>query len=69
MIKFSIRVASVIGKLSVVPKQAHSMVCLVRNFAITPIVVMPKTIVVMISAMATLKRSSKTTASNNSING
>ena len=56
IIVFSINVASVIGNFKAVPKQAHCIDFLFNNVLVTPIVVIPKTISVIIKAIFTLKR-------------
>ena len=50
MMLFSIKVASVIGKFSAVPRQAHFIVFLENKDLVTPIVVMPSTIIVATKA-------------------
>ena len=47
---FSIKVASVIGRFKVVPRQAHVIDFLSKSALVTPIVVIPKIAIVRISA-------------------
>lgn len=69
MMEFSIKVASVIGSCKAVPKQAHRIFFLSNSVLLTPMVVMPNTIIVAISANGICTRIKNINPNANSIKG
>ena len=69
IIAFSINVASVIGSLRAVPRQAHCIDFLSNNILVTPTVVIPKIMSVAIKAMGISKRIKNIKPKAVSING
>tara|TARA_B110000008_G_C16748649_1_gene475632 strand:- start:57 stop:338 length:282 start_codon:yes stop_codon:yes gene_type:complete len=69
MIKFSIRVASVIGSFIEVPRHAHSIVFLLKSVLITPNVVMLKIKKVIKDAILIFQLNKNEIPKNNSKKG